>query len=180
MTTMPAQYMTAYRKVRYVARRNQILVYLGSQCVKCGSLVLADLQIDHRDAALKSFEVSEKCWCMSWEKLQPEIDKCQLLCTHCHREKSIFDRGTLPAIGTHGTLSAYRYCHCAICRSAKNEYTKAYKLRTGRTTRLQLKTGLVHGTRNAYSYYKCRCIICKTGHSSAMRDYLQRKRARIG
>ena len=56
-----------------------------------------------------------------------ELQKCQLLCVSCHMTKTITDRGHSPAKGTHGTISAYRYCHCSLCREAKNKVHRQWK-----------------------------------------------------
>lgn len=32
-------------------------------------------------------------------------------------------------------------------------------------------TGIVHGTRNAYGYHRCRCEACRAAHAEYMRPY---------
>ena len=153
-----AEYMRGYRARRYQERRTKIIQLLGGKCSKCGSK--ENLEIDHIDPKSKSFGVSEWCWCKSWESLLPEIKKCQLLCEKHHSYKTVEDNGNKHAEGTHGTLSSYHYCKCDKCRAAHNEYCRNYK-RKSYGYKEKPRTGLVHGTGNAYSYYKCRCEICK-------------------
>jgi hypothetical protein len=88
-----------------------------------------DLQIDHIDPADKFAEISQLLT-YSEKRLQAEPAKCQLLCGECHEDKSISERGQSPARGTHGTLSAYRYCgppKCDECKGAKRLYAQANK-----------------------------------------------------
>lgn len=119
MPTMSAEYIAAYRKRKYADNKTKIINLLGSVCKKCGSTL--NLEVHHIDPKEKNFEVMEKCWCMSWKKLIVEINKCQLLCEKCHTERHT------KAKGTHGTLSAWRYCKCDICRACYNKYMREYK-----------------------------------------------------
>ena len=34
------------------------------------------------------------------------------------------ESGKKSASGTHGTLSSFRYCKCALCKEARNGYNK--------------------------------------------------------
>lgn len=61
---------------------------------------------------------------VSAARFERELKKCQLLCRRCHTKKLLKDAGLKPARGTHGTLSAVRYCDCARCRGAKNAYER--------------------------------------------------------
>ena len=118
------EYMRAYMLKRYHKQREEMIAILGGSCVKCGSV--CDLEIDHIDARKKSFDIG-KSWSRSKEYLDAELSKCQLLCGAHHTEKSIIDNGHLPAKGTHGTLSAYRYCRCDECKGAMKTYNSKNK-----------------------------------------------------
>lgn len=169
-----AEYMRTYRKRVYRERRDAAIAALGGACVKCG--VTTNLEIDHIDASKKTFEIGVKIWCMSAEKLEVELNKCQLLCESCHAEKTIIDVGNKPARGTHGSLSAWRYCKCDICRAAYNAYNRDYKRKHRAPNAYQRpRTGLIHGTRNGYCYYKCRCEGCR----KAQTDYMIKNRAEL-
>jgi hypothetical protein len=174
-----SEHTKEWRRKRYADRREKMLQILGPRCVKCGQDNKDILEIDHIDATKKSFGISEAGWCRKWDAILVELKKCQVLCNPCHTTKTIADTGNVDARGTHGTLSSYRYCHCAVCRAAKNEYCKAYKHRTGRALRNQPRTGLVHGTANAYRYYACRCDVCRLAHNKRCLAYYHRKRAPI-
>lgn len=123
---MPAKIgMAEYIRLRYHARRNEAIQTLGGCCKWCGSK--DSLELDHIDPAQKSFYIG-RLWSCSREKFEAELSKCQLLCSDCHHVKTVRERGFKIAKGTHGTLSAYRYCRCDICKKAKSEYSKKVRL----------------------------------------------------
>lgn len=110
----------------YAVKRNKMLEYLGGKCSSCSSE--ENLQIDHVDHLTKSFCVS-KSWAFSWEKLKPELDKCQILCKDCHLLKSVSE-GSLAKGWTnkerlvHGSLWTYKKhkCRCILCVEGKAIY----------------------------------------------------------
>ena len=60
--------------------------YLGSKCIRCGySGVYAVFDFHHRDPTEKEFSWGSKRT-SNWESLKKELDKCDLLCSNCHRE----------------------------------------------------------------------------------------------
>lgn len=66
--------------------RQQAVDYLGGCCKLCGYKAYVEaFDFHHIDPATKSFNIS-KATRMDWETLQPEVDKCVLLCANCHRE----------------------------------------------------------------------------------------------
>ena len=74
---------------RYKKNKKQVWFYLGNKCARCGST--HNLQLDHIDPTTKKFEVSQKLGGklgLLWE----EINKCQLLCQPCHKEKTKEDQ----------------------------------------------------------------------------------------
>jgi 5-methylcytosine-specific restriction endonuclease McrA len=119
-------YMAAYMKRRQQQRRAKAIDQLGGRCVRCGSV--EDLQFDHIDPASKVLDIG-KIWGASEERFQAEISKCQLLCYPCHSRKTTEERGFKVAKGTHGTLSALRYCNppCELCREARNKHAREWK-----------------------------------------------------
>lgn len=71
------------------------IVYLGGECVKCGykcdQTNLSAFDFHHRDPSTKEFNPSEV---RQWIFLKPELDKCDLMCSRCHRlEESSLDLG---------------------------------------------------------------------------------------
>ena len=77
-----AQYNTEH------GRRNKrkAIEYKGGKCNKCGyNKCINALDFHHRDPTIK-----DKNWdrirARNWDKIVKEIDKCDLLCSNCHRE----------------------------------------------------------------------------------------------
>jgi 5-methylcytosine-specific restriction endonuclease McrA len=114
-------YMRDYMLRRYHRRRAAFIGERGGVCVQCGSS--RDLEIDHADRLTKAFDVGSALTSMSAAKLAVELEKCQLLCHVCHKDKSITELGRQR--WRHGTLSGYRYCRCDECRTAKSVYSAA-------------------------------------------------------
>jgi hypothetical protein len=67
-------------------RKARAVAYRGSHC-RCGyARCLKALEFHHRDRNGKEFSVGEMM-SMSWERVKQELDKCDLLCSNCHREE---------------------------------------------------------------------------------------------
>lgn len=107
---------------RYHRRRAEFIALLGGKCSKCGRKDA--LEFDHIDRFSKTFNVAKAIGTWAHERVLTEIKKCQLLCSDCHRSKTLDDLGRKSARGTHGTLSSYRYCRCGECRKAKSDWQK--------------------------------------------------------
>ncbi len=126
----PEDMMMAAKISEYLDKKAKIQEYLGGCCRKCGRD--DNLEVDHIDHKAKEFNVM-KNWGWAWERLVPELNKCQLLCKTCHLEKSI-NEGSL-AEGwasqprkVHGTVWTYtrHKCRCDPCRKAKSIESKKY------------------------------------------------------
>jgi hypothetical protein len=109
----------------YKKRRKEMLQYLGGQCKHCKCL--DNLQFDHIDHSLKSFDISAK-WSTHWDLLIKELDKCQLLCKTCHKEKTKQEKSWSKSWTTqprqkHGTVWSYaKYkCRCELCKAANKK-----------------------------------------------------------
>lgn len=120
-------------------RRQKVIEYLGGVCVRCGST--EDLETDHVNSAEKSFDVSRNLN-RRWEVLVTELDKCQLLCHSCHREKTVEcgeagGGGNRLAEVPHGTFSGYVYwkCRCESCRQAYYDRKVALGYNSGKRGR---------------------------------------------
>lgn len=114
-------YMRAYMKAWYDRRHAEAIAALGGHCSHPGCDETEDLQFDHIDPATKTLVIA-KMWTASEERFQAELRKCQILCPPHHLEKTLAERGLTSARGTHGTLSAYRWCgppKCESCKAAK-------------------------------------------------------------
>ena len=86
-----------------------------------------DLEVDHITPETKSFSIMSK-WSLGLEKLKPELEKCQLLCNVCHKNKS--DEALRVPHG--GGVSGKKNCKCIPCRAQKNKYMREWKSRKHR------------------------------------------------
>jgi len=75
-----------HKKKRYYETLSECKEKLGGKCVKCGAT--ERLEFDHIDPKNKSFCITKNLRMGDKEKLQEELDKCQLLCYDCHLEKT--------------------------------------------------------------------------------------------
>lgn len=67
---------------------NKILhvIYKGSKCELCGyDKCLAALEFHHIESREKEKLISRMRY-HSFDKVKPELDKCKLVCSNCHRE----------------------------------------------------------------------------------------------
>lgn len=79
-------------------RNNEYLLQylLKHPCIDCGETDPIVLEFDHRDD--KSDNVANMVFRrLGIERLQREIDKCDIRCANCHRRKSHIFRGTYRA-----------------------------------------------------------------------------------
>ena len=120
------EYMNSYIKAQYKKRIAVAKDSLGGKCALCGSI--ENLEFDHIDPSTK-IDCVTSMHSFSQKRFEAEIDKCQLLCSLCHKEKNLMDLNVVSAKTTHGTISSYRYCKCDLCRKAKSLYNKEYKSR---------------------------------------------------
>jgi len=61
--------------------------YLGGKCMKCGyDKCIAVLEFHYRNPEDKEFGIS-RYQNLSWMRIMVELDKCDLLCSNCHKEK---------------------------------------------------------------------------------------------
>jgi len=74
--------------VLYRKRLKQRAVdYKGGSCNLCGyNRCVEALQFHHRDPDQKDFGIAKSGRCHTWEKVQEELDKCDMLCANCHAE----------------------------------------------------------------------------------------------
>lgn len=66
----------------------QLLINLkGGKCIKCGyNRCIFALDFHHRDPLNKQFNLSSINLSKNLEVLKKEVDKCDVLCSNCHRE----------------------------------------------------------------------------------------------
>ena len=64
--------------------KERAIAHLGGHCQICGyDRCLSAFDFHHIDAREKDFTISAS---MSWDRIEPELKKCVLLCSNCHRE----------------------------------------------------------------------------------------------
>lgn len=124
---MPPIDMAQYMRNRRRKRKALMLARLGGKCVVCGKV--DSLEFDHVDPLSKVKEVSSAIMLDGpLERLIEEVDKCQLLCTEHHIEKS---KPQLKRLGghnridnpSHGTAVVYATkCRCDACKTWKRRY----------------------------------------------------------
>lgn len=76
--------LCAINRRRFLIKRKGV-AYLGGECENCGyNKCVEALDFHHIDPTKKDFSIASEG--TSWKKVQPELDKCKLLCATCHRE----------------------------------------------------------------------------------------------
>ncbi len=79
-----------YCAERWINKKIKFIEYKGSKCTDCNisypnePYVIFDFH--HRDPKAKEFDWS-KMRLQSEDRIKKEIDKCDLLCSNCHRKK---------------------------------------------------------------------------------------------
>jgi hypothetical protein len=76
-----------YSADRWKKRKLKAIEYKGGKCISCGYNKYPDvLEFHHRDPSEKEFEWN-KLRKRNWESVLKELDKCDMLCANCHRER---------------------------------------------------------------------------------------------
>ncbi len=66
-------------------RKLQLVALKGGHCVDCGFAGhVAALEFDHRDPSTKVTEITTLLG-HKWETIMAEVEKCDLVCSNCHR-----------------------------------------------------------------------------------------------
>lgn len=82
------------KKTRLRYRKRLWDLKTDKPCVDCGvSYPPYVMDFDHRDRSAKRFNLS-KGWNQSWESVELEMNKCDLVCSNCHRIRTF--RNKLP------------------------------------------------------------------------------------
>lgn len=73
-------------KARRYKVKKRAVDYKGGCCSKCGyNKCIKALEFHHLDPSKKEFLLGD-CQHKTWEDIRVELDKCDLLCSNCHRE----------------------------------------------------------------------------------------------
>ena len=84
---------------RWRQRKLKAIEYKGGKCERCDYDKYPDvLEFHHRDPEEKEANWT-KMRLRSWDKIQQELDKCDLLCANCHREVHIQMRCLSSSVG---------------------------------------------------------------------------------
>jgi len=129
-----------YQK-KWLANR-RLEYFKDKKCVKCSST--EDLQLDHIDPKLKESPI---IWSCNLKIRNKEIEKCQVLCQKCHREKTKVDLHNMN-VGI-PNLQARKLTKIQIkeIRENKNNLTErklAKKYKISRTTIWKIKQNWVY------------------------------------
>lgn len=83
-TTCP----TCTSMIRRIKMKSMAVKELGGKCERCGwkpnERELSAIEFHHKDSEKKDFSIGSKVN-HKWSTLLPEIKKCELLCSRCHR-----------------------------------------------------------------------------------------------
>lgn len=172
---------------KYRARIKEARWWLGDKCWRCGAT--ENLEFDHIDASKKSFGIGSG---YARKDFWNEVEKCQLLCSPCHRKKSI-ECGDIPSAispndGVHGTGHMYnKGCRCGICKGWRRLSRRGdirysdINLVDIKDIPSRLKGYRVHGTYSMYKYETRNgiptCEECRKANSDYMRGRYNRKKA---
>lgn len=78
--------MYEYMKKRKYANKDRIMEYFGNVCAHCG--IVDDpcvYDLHHVDPSKKEEGIG-RMMDRKWETILPEIQKCIMLCSNCHRK----------------------------------------------------------------------------------------------
>jgi hypothetical protein len=71
--------------------KEECIAYKGGKCVICSyNKCPAALEFHHRNPDEKDFTISHLSTVILSDEVKNELDKCDLLCSNCHREKHYF------------------------------------------------------------------------------------------
>src|SRR5271166_3741002 len=72
-------------KIRRIRAKRAAIAYLGGKCMRCDHTYhMAAMEFHHRDPSQKDFTIANVAN-KKWEVIKAELDKCDLLCSNCHR-----------------------------------------------------------------------------------------------
>ncbi len=70
-----------------IRKKEGLVKIFGGKCKICGyNKYVGALDFHHLNPKTKSFALSVKGLCYSWDSIKKEAEKCVLLCKNCHAE----------------------------------------------------------------------------------------------
>jgi transcription elongation factor Elf1 len=105
-------------KLRFKRRKKeQAIKIFGGKCQICGyDKCMGALDFHHLDPSKKDENIGRAIIQWKWERVKPELDKCILLCSNCHREIHY------KQVDSHELLNLYKPWIKIICPVCKNEF----------------------------------------------------------
>lgn len=92
------RYIAKAKKRNKKQREDNLLRYRelkgNLQCKKCGENHIACLDFHHRNPEEKEFDIAATML-IKWERLLKEIEKCDVLCSNCHRKLHYNERNNI-------------------------------------------------------------------------------------
>lgn len=82
--------MNEIMKAKYYRRRKEAVDFLGGKCVDCGAK--ESLEFDHKDPSKKEYNLAQIFSSHSAQKVQAEVEKCELRCVSCHAHMTAFQK----------------------------------------------------------------------------------------
>lgn len=79
------------------ARKAQLIALLGGKCYDCDTEFPDRPEVfdfDHRDSKQKLSDVASIIRTGSWKRVLIEVKKCDLVCTNCHRTRTVIRKMT--------------------------------------------------------------------------------------
>lgn len=74
------------RKAKRINNKKKAIAYLGGKCARCSySKSYMSLHFHHKNGDTKESIISDIIE-GSWQRIEQELDKCELLCANCHME----------------------------------------------------------------------------------------------
>jgi len=109
------------RQRNRISKRRKDWFDANGPCKNCGST--EKLEADHIDPSTK---ISDKFWSWSEQRMNEELEKCQVLCKNCHEDKTLKEQGREES--KHGTIGRYKNkkynCRCNLCKRANTIYRR--------------------------------------------------------
>lgn len=76
---------TLYARTQKQEKKKKAVYLLGGACKNCGGVFHPSVyDFHHRNPSEKEFQPSS-LMTYSWERIEKELQKCDLLCSNCHR-----------------------------------------------------------------------------------------------
>ncbi|MFA5758913.1 MAG: HNH endonuclease [Clostridia bacterium] len=101
-------------KNRYHSKRNSIMDRLGGKCSRCGTND-GPFHLDHIDKSKKTMRAAD-LHSVNDQRFEEEIKNLQLLCEHCHKDKTKESWDYSTPKTKHGYWMYRKYgCRCKKC-----------------------------------------------------------------